>query len=71
MNHDDFTAELEAKLTPDLKAAISALCSAMPEASDAEIAVLVRDRFPEVYEKNRPVLREMGLAARIEAEREI
>jgi hypothetical protein len=61
MTDAEYLAQLEAVLTPDLKAAIHALLNATPDASEAKVIALLRDRFPDVYEKNRPVLVEMGL----------
>jgi hypothetical protein len=61
MTDAEYLAQLQAVLTPDLKAAIHALLNATPDASEAKVIALLRDRFPDVYEKNRPVLVEMGL----------
>jgi hypothetical protein len=48
------------KLTPELAAALELLCDAMSDATETEISLLLRSRFPEVYEANRDVLFETG-----------
>jgi len=53
----------------DLEAAIDALRDATPQATDEEIGALLRDRFPEVFERNRRVLFDLGLSSLIERER--
>jgi hypothetical protein len=59
-------AALEAELTPDLEAAIDALCYATPDASADRILVLFRTRFKEVYRKNFDTLVRLGLLKRIQ-----
>jgi hypothetical protein len=54
-----------------LEAAIDALCAAMPEATDEELAALLRSRFPEVYEANREAIFEMGLGSLIDEQRDM
>lgn len=44
-----------------LNAALETLLDAMPGATDDEIAASFRDRFPEVYEKNRQAFFDLGL----------
>ena len=67
MNDDaNFIRALEGAMTPDLETAIDALFLAMPNATDDEIADLLRDRFAEVYAKNQRALFDLGLANLIE-----
>jgi hypothetical protein len=41
----------------------------MPDVSERKIIALLRERFPEVYEKNRHILFGLGLRSLIEAGR--
>ena len=62
----DYLAELEAKLTPDLDDAMQCLINAGPhDATNRELSLLLIDRFPELAQKNKVALAELGLAVRI------
>ena len=71
MTDDDLkdVLQLQAALTPDLQSAIDALLAGTPEATDEEIEALLRDRFPEVFAKNRSVIDAIGLYYWVEQER--
>jgi hypothetical protein len=47
----EYLTKRENALTPDFKAALNTLHHAMPEASLAELVVLLQDRFPDIYKK--------------------
>jgi hypothetical protein len=63
MSDDDlnYLAKLQAALTPDVEAAVNALCAATPGAADEEIGALLRDSFPELLQKNGAVMTAIGL----------
>ena len=59
---DESIVELKAAVREDLLPALAALHAATPDASSEQLAELLWDRFPEVWEKNRKTIRQFFLA---------
>jgi hypothetical protein len=60
MNWNEGLRQLKARLTPDIRAAVESILKAKPDVTMDEAIALLQAHFPEVYEKNRPVLEEIS-----------